>query len=108
MTSRLADILNDCLASVWMAAPTFWLQTEVAYSEYAQFCRLYDRAIHNAWYVTTDEPSNTLISYRLVEEIGEGAFGRVFKATTPSGDEVAIKVLHEEVRRKQGMLESFR
>jgi eukaryotic-like serine/threonine-protein kinase len=90
------------------ASETLGPRTSAAYLEYAHFCRVYDRAIHSAWYVTIDPPNNTLLTYQLIQEIGEGAFGRVFRALTPDGKAVAIKVLHEEVRRKQGMLESFR
>ena len=44
----------------------------------------------------------------LDEEVGRGAFGRVFRATAPDGRRVAIKVLLEEVRRNPQLLGSFR
>jgi len=83
-------------------------QDEQAYREYSAFCRSYDKAIYRAWYVTTESPNNLLLGYELTEEIAEGAFGRVFRAKDPDGNEIAIKLLKESVRRKPDMLQSFR
>jgi serine/threonine protein kinase len=94
LTARAADILNS--------------DSPNRYAEYTVFADRYDQAIYRAWYVTTNEPANMLMGYRLGSEVGRGAFGRVFAAVSPKGEEVAIKVMHEDVRRKAGMLESFR
>lgn len=81
---------------------------QTAYDQYAEFCKRYDQAVYRAWYVTTDPPNNKLFGYSLVEEIAEGAFGRVFRAEATDGTEVALKLLKAEVRRKPEMLQSFR
>jgi serine/threonine protein kinase len=81
---------------------------ELAYKVYGDFCKEYEAAIHHAWFVTTAEPSNVLCGYRVVEEIAEGAFGIVYRATRPDETAVAIKVLHERVRKQAEMLQSFR
>jgi eukaryotic-like serine/threonine-protein kinase len=83
-------------------------KTEKAYQEYEQFLKRYDRAIYRAWYHSTTPPHNTLMGYRLLDVIGEGAFGRVYRAQDKRGDHVALKLLHEEVRKNRDMLESFR
>ena len=44
----------------------------------------------------------------MIEEVAHGAFGRVYRASAPDGRQVAIKVLHEEVRRDTTLLGSFR
>jgi eukaryotic-like serine/threonine-protein kinase len=81
---------------------------EHAYKDYSDFCKKYDQAIYRAWYVTTESPDNMILGYELLEEIKEGAFGRVFRAKDPDGNEFAIKLLKESVRRKPDMLQSFR
>ena len=43
-----------------------------------------------------------------MEEIKEGAFGLVYRAARKDDSEVAIKVLHERVRKQPEMLQSFR
>ena len=53
-------------------------------------------------------PANKLLGFTLIEEIARGAFGRVYRASTPDGKQVAIKVLHEEIRRNPLLLGSFR
>ena len=81
---------------------------EDKYQKYSDFCRRYSAAIYDAWFVETEEIYNVLLGYTLVEEIAQGAFGRVFKAKSPSGESVAIKLLHSDVHKNQGMLQSFR
>jgi len=81
---------------------------EQAYQRYSDFCKKYDEAIYRAWYVTTESPNNMILGYELLEEIKEGAFARVFRAKDPDGNEFAIKLLKESVRRKPDMLQSFR
>ena len=77
------------------------------YRDYATFCKAYDRAIHTAWYVSSQPPDNRLFDYSIIEETGKGAFGTVYRAD--KGDQqVAIKVLHESVRSNTEMLQSFR
>ncbi|ATB48546.1 protein kinase domain-containing protein [Corallococcus macrosporus] len=78
------------------------------YDDVEQLLAKYDEAVYRAWYISTTPPKNKLIGYELKEQIGKGAFGKVFKAITPSGEEVAIKVLHEEIRKTPDMLNGFR
>lgn len=99
---EIRQILNG--HAVRLLAP----RTPEAYTAYNEFCGKYDQAIYRAWYVTPDAPSNKLLGYTLHQEVAHGAFGRVFRAVDSSGDDVAIKVLREEVRRNSNMLQSFR
>ncbi len=78
------------------------------YDDYERFSQEYDEAIYRAWY-TSDQPGrNQLLGYRLEERVARGAFGTVYRATDSDGKTVAVKVLHEEVRRDPAMLQSFR
>ena len=76
-----------------------------SYVQYEDFAAEYDEAIYRAWYTA---PGNQLLGFTLIDEVGRGAFGRVFRATAPDGRQVAIKVLLEEVRRNPQLLGSFR
>ncbi len=78
------------------------------YSDYERFSASYDEAIYRAWYTSVSSPRNKLLGYSLIEEVGKGAFGRVYRATNPDGNQVAIKVLLEEIRRERLLLQSFR
>jgi serine/threonine protein kinase len=78
------------------------------YAEIEQFLASYDEAVYRAWYIATRPPNNILLGYEIKEQIGKGAFGRVFKAHAPDGEDVAVKVLHEEVRKTPDMLQGFR
>lgn len=77
-------------------------------ARYEEFSRSYDRAIHSAWYTSIVSPDNEFLGYRLVQEVARGAFGIVFKAQDKNGREVAIKLLHAEIRRKDELLDAFR
>jgi hypothetical protein len=79
-----------------------------SYDAYARFCRKYDQAIYRSWYVTLTPPDNILLDYTLHEEIASGAFGKVYRATTADGKDVAVKLLHEACRTNPEMLQSFR
>lgn len=79
--------------------------TPNAYKAYEQFLKCYQKQIYQAWYVAEGE---RLLDLTLKEEIGEGGFGRVFRAVDSNGVEYAVKVLKEDVMRKSEYLQSFR
>lgn len=78
------------------------------YDEYRNFCSEYDAAIYRAWHISTTEPYNTVLGYKVHGVIAQGAFGRVFRAQDKDGNPVAIKVLHENVRENAEMFQGFR
>jgi len=82
--------------------------SETAYEEYERFFKKYDEAIYRAWYTSDETNHNDLLGYKLEKFHAKGAFGRVYKARDEQGNELAIKVLLEEERRKQDFLQSFR
>lgn len=82
-------------------------RTERAYEEFSEFCEEYDEAIYRAWYLRDEEGHNQLLDYTLEEKVDEGAFGEVY-CSQGEGEQVAVKVLHERVRRERRMLETFR
>lgn len=81
---------------------------EQATEEYDRFCGDYDEAMHRAWYTSTQEGRNILLGYKLHNAVAQGAFGKVFFATTAEGEAVAVKVLLNEIRSKPELLHSFR
>ncbi len=83
-------------------------QRATDFDAYERFSAEYDQAIYRAWYTSTTPDNNLLLGYQLKREVARGAFGRVFEAMSPNGTRVAVKVLHEEVRRTPEMLMSFR
>ncbi|MCU7492876.1 MAG: protein kinase [Ignavibacteria bacterium] len=78
------------------------------FGEYEEFCKLYDEAIYRAWYTSDENGKNNLLAYKLQEFKSRGAFGRVFLAKDKNNNDVAIKVLKEEERKKTDFLQSFR
>lgn len=79
-----------------------------AFAKYEDFSRDYDRAIHVAWYTSTEPGQNKFLGYTLIDEVSRGAFGIVFKAIDEEGRFLAVKVLHAEIRRKVELLNAFR
>ena len=79
-----------------------------SYKNYESFVAKYDQAIYRAWYVSENSPDNRVLGITLEEEIASGAFGRVFRGYDASGNEVAVKILREEIRRNRENLQSFR
>ena len=81
---------------------------DAAYQKFEEFCQEYDQAIYRAWYTTTASGQNRLFQYELNERVARGGFGTVYRATDDHGQEVAVKVLNQEVRRDTRMLQGFR
>ena len=77
-----------------------------SYKRYLEFRQKYSMYVHNSWHV--DPPCNQLFEFELTEEIDDGAFGRVFQASDPNGNTVAVKLLKEDVMRKDDWLQAFR
>lgn len=79
-----------------------------SYERFFEFSREYEVPIYRAWHVSERAPHNTLLGFTLERKAGGGAFGAVYKATSPEGEEVAVKVLHQAARTESQMLQSFR
>jgi serine/threonine protein kinase len=80
-------------------------QTE---KQYEEFCKDYSEAIYRAWFVDVVPPKNILFGNKIIEAAARGAFARVYRAEATSGEQIAIKVLHGEIRDNREMLQSFR
>ena len=76
--------------------------------EYDNFSQEYDQAIYRAWYTSTVPESNRLLGTTLYKEVASGAFGKVYQAKDSEGKDVAVKVLHEGIRRNPDLLQAFR
>jgi len=83
-------------------------RTPAALKEYENFCKKYEEAMYRAWFISDVPPNNVLFGTTVVGKAGRGAFGRVYEAMLSTGERLAVKVLHQEVRTNQGMLHSFR
>ena len=103
LSQEEADIIRQALNARAIALLT--PGSPESYVQYKKFSAEYDEAIYRAWYTAA---GSQLLGFTLDEEVGRGAFGRVFRATAPDGRQVAIKVLLEEVRRNPQLLGSFR
>ena len=79
-----------------------------ATEQYESFSNAYDEAIYRAWYTSAEPLNNQLLGHMLHEEIARGAFGKVYRASDPDGETVAVKVLHEEMRRNEDLFQAFR
>ena len=79
-----------------------------AIKKYDEFAQDYDRAIYRAWYTTTESGNNKLLGNTLHKETASGAFGTVYRATDSEGKDVAVKVLHEGIRRNADLFQAFR
>ena len=76
--------------------------------EYNKFSQEYDQAIYRAWYTSTESGRNELLGHMLHDEVASGAFGKVYKATDPKGNNVAVKVLHVGIRQNVDLFQAFR
>ncbi|MFI1973661.1 protein kinase domain-containing protein [Streptomyces wedmorensis] len=75
---------------------------------YKQFTQEYDEQIHAAWFLSTKPGKNLLLGHQLDQEAASGAFGVVYRATSPEGMPEAIKVLHSNIRDHREKLHAFR
>ena len=99
---EIREILNTHVKKIMKG------ESSTSYEKYDEFAKSYDQAIYRAWYTSVTSPDNKLLGFTLCEEIARGAFGRVYRAVAPDGQEVAIKVLLEDIRRDPKLLGSFR
>ena len=76
--------------------------------EYDEFSDYYDQAIYRAWYTSTEPGNNQLLGNTLHKEMASGAFGKVYQASDSEGNPVAVKVLHEGIRRNSDLFQAFR
>jgi hypothetical protein len=84
------------------------LERDTDGSAYRRLLVQYDFAVHQAWYVDValEQP---FLGYKLLEKIGSGAFGTVYKAATDlSTQPLAIKILQERMRFDQLKVGAFR
>lgn len=97
---EIRNVLNDHAADL--------LQQPDGQALFEAFVREYDEVIHRAWYTSSLAGRNSLFEYSLEDEVAKGAFGRVFRATRPGGEVVAVKVLLTEIRTDLNLLQGFR
>ncbi len=101
--NELRQKLNDRAKSIVRPGTTS------SYAAYRDFLNEHKKLIHQAWFVDIDDESdNKLFNYTLHEEIGDGAFGTVYKATNEKSETVAVKLLKFDVMKDDNKLQSFR
>ena len=75
---------------------------------YMSFSKTYDEAIYRAWYTGTETGKTKLLGHILDEEVASGSFGKVYRASDPDGNGVAVKILHQDMRRNEDLFLAFR
>jgi serine/threonine protein kinase/WD40 repeat protein len=94
----------DALAAYQRARDT--LSTELGVDPSPELQRLYQRILRQD--PELELKGEPLRGYRLLEQIGEGAFGAVYRATQPQvGRDVAIKVVHPELANHPDFVRRF-
>jgi hypothetical protein len=106
LSSRATDDMRSLLNAY--ARSLFTKGNAEQYKAFSKFALDYDEEIHRAWFVTANPPKNIIFGYRILERVAKGAFGDVYRAESPEGNLVAIKVLREELRTDDGMLQTYR
>ena len=77
-------------------------------TRYEEFCEKYSEAIHRAWSVGVKPGRNKFFEYDLNSALAGGAFGQVYRAVDKTGNDVAIKILHGNIKDEPDMLQGFR
>ena len=75
---------------------------------YLKFSNAYDEAIYRAWYTGPEIGKTKFLGYTLNEEVASGSFGKVYRASDPDGKGVAVKILHQDMRRIEDLFLAFR
>lgn len=105
-TEELRNILNGVVANIIPADTTPTLQQ---LETLKHFYDTYVTQLHRAWLVDErSENTNTVYKYRVLRQIGSGAFGTVYEAEDKDGNRYALKVLLPEVKDKISYLSCFR
>lgn len=76
--------------------------------KYEHFLEEYDEAIYKAWFVRKNPMGYQMLGYTLESEPRGGAFGKIYRARDRDGKIVALKLLRDDVRRNNEMLQAFR
>ena len=75
---------------------------------YLKFSNTYDEAMYRAWYTGPETGKTKFLGYTLNEEVASGSFGKVYRASDPDGKGVAVKILHQDMRRNEDLFLAFR
>ena len=77
-------------------------------TKYNEFLRSYAPCVHQAWWITSDEPFNRFYDYRVVEQVSSSPFSSVWRLQSSDGRDLALKVLRIENLGKGPEIEGFR
>jgi eukaryotic-like serine/threonine-protein kinase len=100
------QILNSAVASI---LPNEGDAEDHCLADFDTFRRKYLLAIAGAAALEPNSIYDTLYHYKLIDVIGEGAFGRVYLAERSSDKKMfAIKVIHPQMLSSGGHLNAFR
>ena len=101
---QVRSALNASIAAI---IPTGRTPTLDDVEALQNFYKEYERSIYNAWLCNVEKFSK-INGYELKELRGQGAFGQVFEANSPTGERVAIKVMRWDITNSRDQLTSFR
>jgi eukaryotic-like serine/threonine-protein kinase len=100
-------LLNAAISAI---LPSDRVPTDADVDNLEKFYDEHLGAIHLAWLVDPNNSSyNTLYGYKIISELGRGAFGQVYEVEhVLSKERGAVKILLPDVRKKRDYLNSFR
>ena len=102
----IRDLLNGAISNI---IPQEKEATKEDIEQLEEFYKKYLKAIHMAWLIEPGTDCDLLHKHKVLEGVGRGAFGQVYKAQNIENNEiVAVKVLLPEVRNNREYLNSFR
>jgi serine/threonine protein kinase len=103
---KLREILNGVVAGI---IPQGTVPSNSQISQLQDFYVKYGPQLHIAWYVDPKSTEGNVVhGYKIVKNIGRGAFGNVYEAYDNSDNKYAIKLLLPEVKDKVQYLSCFR
>lgn len=103
---ELRNILNGVVANIISAESS---PTDEQMKNLERFYNTYIPQIHRAWLVDPRSPdTNKLYNYKIIRNIGNGAFGSVYEAEDEIGNRYAVKVLLQAVKDETNYLSCFR
>lgn len=84
------------------------LNGDELYDEFSKFLKDYDFPIRSRAFYVNKTKYNEFFDYKIITELGEGNFGRVYLAQDTSEVYFAIKIIREEIQNSKEMLGGFR
>jgi serine/threonine protein kinase len=106
LLSREADELRTLLSGY--AKNLLEVENHDSTSNYTAFLHEYAPCIHQAWWLTSDEPYNRFYGHIIERQISSSPFSTVWCLRAPDSSQLALKVLRIENLSSGAEIDSFR